>query len=291
MRLWKLVAFAVLVAAVGHLIFVFQEAEPTEYTPYEMEPTRHVMIEADYFPILCDTLIVVIILSGLIGGVKIRKKPRFSDEDYNWWVVMAMRIAALGMFAVFYLLILRRRAQDGNYLAAFDGLRRLANRQATPGGFILAEPTVFDQFIVIMMSLILIVLIIMFVMLMIRPRKPVEEGPLLVPFSEYIWRKKEFTFDGNPRDVVINAYGASLDALHKKGIQIPEHFTPWEFQRQVRSPHLYRLTQLFERARYSTHDITHSESQEALEKFKQIQEEDIDVPTHLRSNEVSEQDL
>ncbi|KYK35436.1 MAG: hypothetical protein AYK19_02270 [Theionarchaea archaeon DG-70-1] len=284
MRLWKLAAFAVLVAALGHLIFVFQEAEPTEYTPYEATPTRHVMIEADYFPILCDILIIVIILSGLIGGVKVRKKPRFPDEDYNWWAVMAMRIAMLGVIAVFYLVFLRRRVENKEFLGVFEGLRNLINPRSTPGGFVLAEPTAFDQFVVIMFSLIIIVLIIMFIMLMIRPRRPPEE-PLLVPFAEYIWRKKEFTFDGDPRDVVINAYGASLDALHKKGVQIPEHFTPWEFQRQVGSPHLRRLTQLFERARYSTHAITQRDSEEAVEKFTLIQKEEVDIPASLKSND------
>ena len=106
----------------------------------------------------------------------------------------------------------------------------------------------------------------------------------MVPLPTYIVRKKEFTFDGDPRDVVINAYGASLDALHKKGVQIPEHFTPWEFQRQVGSPHLRRLTQLFERARYSTHTITQRDCEEAVEKFTLIQQEEVDIPASLKSN-------
>ncbi len=282
MRLWQLLAFAILVAAVGHLIYIFQEAEPTEITPYVGGPQRHVMIEADYFPILCDALIVVLIVSGFVGGVKLRKTPRIPDEDYNWWAVILMRIGMFALILAFYVFFLRRKVENREFLSIFEGLRRMADPQGTMGGFILSEPTAFDQFIVIMLSLMIIVIIIMIIVLMFRPKQPTGEEPILIPFSEYSWKKREYTFDGDPRDVVINAYGAALDTLNKKGVHVPEHLTPWEFQKEVGSPHLCTLTQLFERARYSAHDITRRDSDEALDEFRSIQQEGLDVPDRIR---------
>jgi hypothetical protein len=283
MHLWKLAAFAILVAAIGHLIFIFQEAEPAEVTPYEDEPLRHVVWDTDFFPILCDVLIIVIIVSGL-KGVRRRKKPKLPDEEYNWLVLMAFRIAALGLVAVIYFFFLRRRAENREFGGIFEALRGLTQPGSQGEGFILAEPTAFEQFFVIMLSLIIIALIIMFLVLMFKSKKPEEEPVVLAAFPEFIIRRGQFTFDGEPRDVVINAYGAALDDLYKRGVKIPEHFTPWEFQRQVKSTHLNKLTRLFERARYSTHVITQQDSQEAVKQFKLIQTEEISIPVQLESD-------
>lgn len=277
MQLWKIAACAILVICVGHLIYTFQAAEPSEAALHEDTPQRHVIMNADYFPILCDVLLIVIILSGL-KGVKRRKKPEFPDENYNWLALLALRVGMLGVIAVFYFFFLRRRAENKEFLNVFARFRELANPEGPMGEFVLSEPTAFDQFIVIMLSLIVIVVIIMFVVLMIRSPQPRDEEPLLVTFPEYIIRRGEFTFDGPPRDVVINAYGATLDTLLKKGIKIPEHFTPWEFQKQVGNQNLRRLTQLFEKARYSTHEITVKDSEEALKKYELIKQEDIPIP-------------
>jgi hypothetical protein len=277
MQLWKVVALAVLVVSLGSLIYIFQDAEPGEPIPVEDKPQRSVMLDADYFPILCDILIIVIILSG-IKGVRKRAKPQIPDESSNWLVLMVMRIGMLAGIGVFYFIFLRRRAENKDFLNVFQRFRELVNPQSQIGEFVLSEPTAFDQFILVMLSLLMIVLIIMFIVLMIRSPSPPSEEPLLVSFPEYIIRKGEYTFDGDPRDVVINAYGATLHDLYKKGVKIPEHFTPWEFQQQIGNPHLHRLTQLFEKARYSTHPISGSDSEEALKKYMLMKEEEITPP-------------
>lgn len=276
MHLWKLVAFVILVAAIGHLIFLFQEAEPSEATPLEEEPMRHIVWETNFLPILCDILIVVIIISGL-KGLKRRKKPKVPEDEYNWLAMMAIRIGALVVIALLYYVFIRSRVEGGEFGSVFAAFRRFAGPGAQSSGFILAEPTAFEQFVAIVLSLIVIALIIMFIVLMFKPAKPEEEEPvLLAAFPEFFIKRGEFTFDGNPRDVVINAYGAALHDLYQRGIKIPDHFTPWEFQQQVKSSHLNELTQLFEKARYSTHDISLKDSQEAVKQFKLIQKEEID---------------
>jgi len=40
-------------------------------------------------------------------------------------------------------------------------------------------------------------------------------------------------------------------------------------------PHLYQLAQLFEKSRYSTHDITRTEALKALKMFKLIRQEEV----------------
>ena len=270
MRLWKLAACAVLVVALGHLIFIFQAAEPGEVESYEDTPQRHVVLGADYFPILCDILIIVVILSGLRGLQK-RSKPKLPDEEYNWLVMLAVRIGALAVIAVLYFIFIRSRPELKGIGRVLRGFQELTSPE---GGVVFyeAEPTATEQFFVIMLSLIIVVLIVMFIVLMLRPSKPPEEPVIFAALPEYIIKRGEFRFDGGPRDVVINAYGATLDTLYKKGVEIPEHFTPWEFQKGFGNVHLRKLTQLFEKARYSTHTITHADAEEALKHYELIKE-------------------
>lgn len=275
MRLWKLAAFAILVAALGHLIYVFQEIEPSAPETSETKPFRHIMLEADYFPILCDILIVVILVGGIASGARRRKKPQVPEEEYSWWMLMLMRIGVLALFTFLYFLVMRRRILDGDFLQPFKALQGLGQQQQAPE-FVLSKPTAFEQYIVVLLSVLVIVIIAVIIVSMIRPGGK-EEEPFLIAFPEYILKKREYTFDGDPRDVVINAYGAALQALIKKGIPVPEHLTPWEFQKQVGSSHLLKLTQLFEKARYSTHNISQKDSEEALKRFRLIEAEEFDT--------------
>jgi len=276
MRLWKIAAFAILVLSVGHLIYIFYEAEPSEITPYEEKPIRHVMLEADYFPILCDILIIVIIFTGLARGVRRRKTPKFPEEE-NWLILMFMRIGVLAFLGFMYVLFLRRGLKNRGAFNVFQAFQNLTNPKSGVE-LVPVEPTPFEQYLVVLLSLIIIFVIVTLLITMFKPSKH-SEPPVLVALPEILMRKKEFTFDGNPRDVVINAYGATLLALYKKGIPIPEHFTPWEFQKKVGNSHLQRLTQLFEKARYSTHEVSPKDSEEAVKKYRLLKEEEFDIPS------------
>ncbi len=277
MRLWKIAAFALLVVCIGHLIFIFYEAEPAKPELYEDKPIRKLMLEADYFPILCDALIIIIIVTGLLRGVRRKSKPRIPEEEVDWWKLMLMRAGALALVGLIYVVVLRKGLTNRGFIKVLEGFQGLGDPAGAPE-FVLAEPTPFEQFIVILLSLIIITVIAILLVTFLRPSQK-EENPLLVAFPEFILgKKREFTFDGDPRDVVINAYGATLETLYKKGFHIPEHSTPWEFQQQVGDPHLSRLTQLFERARYSTHPISPRDSEEAVKKYRLIRETEFDIP-------------
>ncbi len=277
MQLWKIAAFVVLVICVGHLIFIFYESEPDKIESLKNEPVRRVMLEADYFPILCDILIVVVIVSGLATGLKRRKKPKFpAGEEENWLMLMLMRIGALSLLGVFYVLILRKGLEGKGVFRVLRGIQQLS--EPAPGSeFYYAEPNSFEQYMVILLSLVIIIIIAILVITLFKPKESLEE-PILIALPDILMRRKAFIFDGNSRDVVINAYGAALEELHKKGFNIPEHFTPREFQQQVNSPHLDQLTHLFVKARYSTHNITPHDSEEALRQYRILREAEFDIP-------------
>ena len=277
MQLWKIAAFVILVICVGHLIFIFYESESGEIESLENEPVRRVMLEADYFPILCDILLVVVIVSGLATGLKRRKKPEIpAGEEENWLMLMLMRMGALILIGAFYILALRKGLEGRGVFRVLRGIQQLS--EPSPGSeFYYAEPTSFEQYMVILLSLVIIIIIAILVITLFKPKEPREE-PILIALPDILMRKKAFTFDGDPRDMVINAYGAALEELYKKGFNIPEHFTPWEFQQQVNSPHLDQLTHLFVKARYSTHNITPHDSKEALRQYRILREAEFDVP-------------
>lgn len=278
MRIWKVVSFIVLVVAVGQLIYIFQGLNPSAYTTSGLKPTRHVMLDADYFPLLCDTLLVVVIIGMVAGGARRRSKPNLPEEEYSWWKLMLIRIGAMVFMVILYYLVIRRRIENKEILKVFTSFQNLRMQQAPGPGMVMAQPTAFEQYLVILLSLVIVVIIALIIVSMLKPRVDEEEPPILVAFPEYMLRKREFQFDGAPRDVVINAYGAALDTLSKKGIPVFEHLTPWELQKQIGSLHLRTLTHLFEKARYSTHEISPEDSEEALNQYQLIQEEEIDVP-------------
>jgi hypothetical protein len=86
-------------------------------------------------------------------------------------------------------------------------------------------------------------------------------------------RKKSYIFEGSPREVVINAYGASRDHLHDRGFRYNKDKTPAEFTKDVENENLNSLTDLFEEARYSNHDITTKYSKSALSYYRRLKDE------------------
>jgi hypothetical protein len=276
MRLWNIAAFTVMIIAIGHLIFLFGHTESTPLTPISSGGSRHVVLDSDYFPILCDILLIVIIIGGFKGSLRLRQNPQVPDEEYSWWVLMIARVSGLALMAAIYVFLLRNPIKTREFLKIFRGFRDIkeAGEEAST---LIAGPTSFDQFVIILLSMIIVVIIAILIVSMFQSPSR-EDIPFLVPFIEFIHRKREYTFDGPPRDIVIDAYGAALDSLQKKGIHFPEHYTPWEVQHRVNSPHLTALTRLFEKARYSIHPITQKDSEKALIILEQFKKEEIHIP-------------
>ena len=75
---------------------------------------------------------------------------------------------------------------------------------------------------------------------------------------------------------VINCYKQMCDWLNKKGIKKGSYQTPREFAIAIRNylkikpENLYALTQIFEKARYSNHEISNIEKEAAIESLNEI---------------------
>jgi hypothetical protein len=272
MRLWKILAYAVMIIALGHLIFLFEYAGPT-LTPISSQNSRHVILDYDFFPILCDLLIVVILIGGFKGSLRLRKNPHLPDEEYSWWTLMIARISGLALIAVLYVFMLRSPLKTREFLKIFEafGEIRSGGEEASQ---IMTRPTSFEHFLVILLSVVIVVIIAILIVSMITPSSR-GDVPVAVPLGEFIHRKRKYTFDGSPRERVIDAYGAALESLQAKKIHIPEHYTPWEMQQKIANPYFTTLTRLFEKARYSIHTITKKDSQKALHTLELFKKEDI----------------
>ncbi|MBU7043197.1 MAG: DUF4129 domain-containing protein [Theionarchaea archaeon] len=276
MRLWTVLACIVMIAALGHLIFLFEHSGSSSLSPISSDRTRHVVLDYDFFPILCDILIIVIIIGGFKGGVRLRKDPAFPEEEYSWWMLMLVRIAALSLMTAAYVFVLRSPLKTKEFLKIFQGFGDIQSA-GEKASHIISQPTSFEHFLIILLSVVIIVIIALLIVSIISPHSP-EEPPVLVPFSEFLHRKRNYTFDGPPRDIIIDAYGAALDSLRIREIHIPEHYTPWEVQEKINNPHFTTLTRLFEKARYSLHPITHHDSSQALHTLEMLKKEDIHIP-------------
>ncbi|MBU7032403.1 MAG: DUF4129 domain-containing protein [Theionarchaea archaeon] len=276
MRLWSVAAFAVMIIAVGHLIFLFGHTESTPTPAISSGGSRHVVLDSDYFPILCDILLIVIIIGGFKGSLRLRKNPQVPDEDHHWWVLMIARVSGLALMAALYVFLLRNPLKTREFLKIFRGFRDI-QQAGEEASYIITGPTSFDQYLIILLSLVIVVIIAIIIVSMFQSPSR-EDIPVLIPLREFILKKREYTFNGPPRDIVIDTYGAALETLQKKGIHMPEYFTPWEVQRQVNSSHFTTLTRLFEKARYSIHPITQKDSEKALKMLEKFKNEELHIP-------------
>lgn len=93
----------------------------------------------------------------------------------------------------------------------------------------------------------------------------------------------ELDKESDPRRAIIACYNQFQILLHREGLPMPAHYTPEEYLYdalklfQVSFHPLWTLTALFERARFSTHDMTMEDKSAALESLKEIREALIDV--------------
>ena len=78
------------------------------------------------------------------------------------------------------------------------------------------------------------------------------------------------------KESVIKCYKQMCDWLNKKGIKKDSYQTPREFAIAIRNylkikpENLYALTQIFEKARYSNHEISSIEKEAAIESLNEI---------------------
>lgn len=233
-----------------------------EGTPYQVQFTNILL------PLIL-TVWVAVILVSLRGKSKI-KKQRLVDDSVSWMstVGLALGLSLLLCFIYF----------------TFRNPRRLESiiQLRTPMNFdtlfskplLIRPPTTVERGIYFLGVSILILLVILLIVAFIAfsMKKGYTGMSILEKIEEE--KRKSFSFDGSERDIVINAYGASCDHLETRGFLLDKAKTPTEVKEYVRNPDLEQLTYLFEKARYSHHEVSRKDSDQALTCYERLKHED-----------------
>lgn len=142
--------------------------------------------------------------------------------------------------------------------------------EIVPPGFTQEESQ--NTYILLAIAIGVIVLIIGVVMLF-RKRK-IEETPTIEEIASQTITK--LRTEGDHRKTVINCYKQMCDWLSTKGVKKDSYQTPREFALATKgflkmSPEsLYALTQVFEKARYSKHEVSGEDRDKAIKCLSEI---------------------
>lgn len=196
-----------------------------------------------------------------------RKKPLV--EEISWEDIIKASLL-MGAFAFIFFFFLTRRKFEFKYVFK---IRNPGNLNFPSDGFFAVRPpTTTETALILLGSLVLILVIALLVVFFARilQKNPLKTGSFLSRLEDE--QKRSFSLEGSPRDVVINAYGASCQHLETRGFPNKKYKTPAEFREDVHNPHLDQLTDLFEEARYSDHDMTNQDSETAVSSYRRLRD-------------------
>jgi hypothetical protein len=136
-----------------------------------------------------------------------------------------------------------------------------------------------------------VIAVILVVIIMLFKKQKVEEGPTIEEIaSQTIDRLKN---EKDFRKTVIECYKQMCDWLNNNGVKRDSYQTPREFA-IASKPHLkiseetlFTLTQIFEKARYSTHEISSTEKEKAIQCLNEI----ISLPIENSDDEIEPESL
>jgi hypothetical protein len=232
-----------------------------EGVPYQVQFTNMLL------PLILSMWVTVILVS-LRGKSKI-KKQRLVDDSVSWMSTVGL---ALGLGLLLCLLYFTLR--NPRRLESFIHLRVPMNIDTLfSNPLLIRSPTTVERGIYYLGVSILVLLVILLIVAFIAfsMKKGYIKTSILEKIEEQ--KRRSFSFDGSQRDIVINAYGASCDHLETKGFLPDKAKTPTEFKEYVGNPDLEQLTFLFERARYSHHDVSRKDSDQALTCYERLKHE------------------
>lgn len=111
-----------------------------------------------------------------------------------------------------------------------------------------------------------------FVLFRMKRERSVATAPILTP--SLIEQPRA----GLPREMVIHYYALACGRLQASGIRIPESDTPFDIHARTKAMKptiansLWKLTTLFEEAKFSLHSMSRAEAEEANACFSEIQD-------------------
>lgn len=254
---------------IGTLATIFDLEQRTVYTPgpdgvtYQVHATNVVM------PLVL-TLWALVILVALSGRTKLHKQRLVEDVSWKKTLVLLLGLG-ICLIMLFLFSHLKEYFEFGNV----SNLGRLFQISSPDEPIVIRPPTTAERALIYLGAGVLIILIALLIVAFITfTRKKRYTGRSILEKIEMEKRKRQYSFEGSYRDVVINAYGASCDHLEEKGFDYEKGKTPAEFKEVVQDPDLERLTYLFEKARYSHHGISRKDSESALSHYRRLKDEE-----------------
>jgi hypothetical protein len=142
----------------------------------------------------------------------------------------------------------------------------------------------------IAIAVIVIVLVIVFIMLL--RKKNMDNGPSIEQIASQTIN--QLKIDTDYQKTVIHCYKQMCDWLNHKGVKKNSYQTPREFAMVVKeyiqvSPQtLYTLTQIFERARYSSHPISSEDRDQAIRCLNEIIAAQVHNPAEDEQNKTKD---
>jgi hypothetical protein len=133
----------------------------------------------------------------------------------------------------------------------------------------------------------IIISIVVGVILLFKKQKS-EQGPSVQDIAKTTIRKLQN--ENDYRASVINCYKQMCDWLTRNGIKKGSFHTPREFAMiaknyiKIKPESLYNLTQIFEKARYSKHEIGIQDRDNAIKYLNEILSAQINLPTQQPGN-------
>lgn len=182
-----------------------------------------------------------------------------------------------GTFNVTYLVSPTASLGISTITAEFAGTAHYLSSQDTMGVEIISpvftEGETQNKYILLAIAVVVIVIIMVVVIMLFRKRK-IEEGPTLEEIASQTISKLKTEYDH--RTTVINCYKQMCELMSHRGIKKDSYQTPREFAMvskeflKISPESLYILTQIFEKARYSKHDISSEDRDKAIKCLNEI---------------------
>ncbi len=271
MKVRPLILCIAVAFCIGTLATIFDGEQRAAHAPGQTDNVAYQVHAANIVMPLVLTLWALVILVALSGRTKLHKQRLIEDVSWKKTLVLIIGLV-ICLVALFLFSHFRERFKFEN-IFGLRGPLQLNSPFDEP--IVLRPPTTAERALIYIGAAVLIVLIALLIVLLITfTRKKRYTGRSILEKIELEKRKRQYSFDGSYRDVVINAYGASCDHLEEKGFDYEKGKTPAEFKEIVQDPDLERLTYLFEKARYSHHGISKKDSESALSHYRRLKDEE-----------------
>ncbi|MGD2248902.1 MAG: DUF4129 domain-containing protein [Candidatus Methanofastidiosia archaeon] len=268
MRISSLILCIIVAFCIGTLATIIGMGTAPPVGPAEKDIPAHIQYFNPYFPLIITVWVLIIIVG--FSKTRIRNSPLL-PSDNDWRGILGLALGLIFILLVIWKLI--NKAKDLQFTLNREMILSLFNPFKKP--LVVRTPTTIEKVFIFVGAFIIILVIVMIILAFISmSRKKISSHKSYFDrMGEDRRRKKPYIFEGSPREVVINAYGASRDHLHGRGYRYKKDKTPAEFTKDVENENLNSLTDLFEEARYSNHDITTKYSKSALSYYRRLKDE------------------